>query len=127
LADHAFGVATTDDLRQAFLDATGENLDWFWREWMYDAGYPSITVTSNYDAAARRLTLVARQTQRDSLKADSTGMRYVIPETFTMPVDVRVGTSSGDIVKRTWIRQREDTIVVNNVSSAPTTVVFNDG
>ena len=28
--DHAFGNATTDDLRQAMLDATGENLDWFW-------------------------------------------------------------------------------------------------
>ena len=27
LTDHAYGVATTDDLRQAFLDATGENLD----------------------------------------------------------------------------------------------------
>ncbi|HEX4684565.1 MAG TPA: M1 family aminopeptidase [Gemmatimonadaceae bacterium] len=127
LADHAFGVATTDDLRQAFLDATGENLDWFWREWMYDAGYPSITVTSSFDAAAHRLTLVARQTQRDSLKSDSTGMRYVIPESFTMPVTIRVGTSGGDVVRQVWIRQREDTIVIDNVPSEPTMVVFDDG
>lgn len=127
LTDHALGVATTDDLRQAFLDATGENLDWFWAEWMYSAGYPSFSVTSSYDAAAHRVTLVARQTQRDSLKADSTGMRYVIPETFTMPVTVRIGTSGGDVVRTAWIRQREDTIVVDNVTSAPTMVVFDDG
>ena len=127
LTDHAFGVATTDDLRQAFLDATGENLDWYWREWMYSAGYPAFTVTSKYDAGAHRLTLVARQTQRDSLTADSTGMRFVIPETFTMPVTVRVGTASGDVVHREWIRQREDTIVVDNVTSEPTMVVFDDG
>jgi aminopeptidase N len=127
LTDHAFGVATTDDLRQAFLDATGENLDWFWREWMYSAGYPAFTVTSNYDASAHRLTLVARQTQRDSLTADSTGMRFVIPEAFAMPITVRVGTSSGDVVHRGWIRQREDTIVVENVTSEPTMIVFDDG
>ncbi|MGH7619841.1 MAG: M1 family aminopeptidase, partial [Gemmatimonadaceae bacterium] len=127
LIDHALGVATTDDLRQAFLDATGENLDWFWREWMYSAGYPSFTVTSSYDAPAHRVTIVARQTQRDSLKPDSTGMRFVIPETFTMPVTVRVGTPGGDVVRHTWIRQREDTIVVDGVMSEPTMVVFDDG
>ena len=127
LTDHAFAGATTDDLRQAFLDATGENLDWFWREWMYSTGYPAFTVTTKYDGSAHRLTLVARQTQRDSLKADSTGMRFVIPETFSMPVTVRVGTASGDVVRTTWIRQREDTIVVDNVSSEPTMVVFDDG
>ncbi len=126
LVDHALGGATTDDLRQAFLSATGQNLDWFWREWMYSAGYPAFTVTSSYDAAARRLTLVARQTQRDSLHADSTGMRYPIPETFVMPVTIRVGTSAGDVVQQTWIRQRDDTIIVDGVTSAPTMVVFDD-
>lgn len=127
LTDHAFGVATTDDLRQAFLDATGENLDWFWREWMYSAGYPAFTVTSKYDAVAHRLTLVAVQTQRDSLTADSTGMRFVIPETFAMPLTVRVGTASGDVVHQGWIRERADTIVIDNVASEPTMVVFDDG
>jgi aminopeptidase N len=113
-------------LRQSFLDATGENLDWFWREWMYSAGHPSFTVTSSYDAAAHRVMLVARQTQRDSLRPDSTGMRFVIPEAFTMPITVRVGTSSGDVVRQAWIRQRDDTIVVDNVLSEPTMVVFDD-
>ncbi len=127
LTDHAFGVATTEDLRQAFLDATGENLDWFWREWIYSAGYPSFTVTSTFDATAHRVTLVVRQTQRDSLKADSTGMRFVIPEAFTMPVTIRVGTAAGDVTRQARIRQRDDTIVVDNVTSEPTMVVFDDG
>ena len=127
LTDHAYGVATTDDLRQAFLDATGENLDWFFREWIYSAGYPAFTVTSTYDSAAHRVTLSVRQTQRDSLKADSTGLRYVIPEAFTMPVAVRVGTSAGDVIRHAQLRQREDTIVIDSVMSAPTMIVFDDG
>ena len=67
LTDHALGIATTDDLRQAMLDATGENLDWFWNEWMYSTGYPAFTVNATYDATARRVTLIAEQTQRDSI------------------------------------------------------------
>jgi aminopeptidase N len=128
LTRHAFGNAASDDLRQAFLDATGENLDWFWNEWVYSAGYPEFTVTSAYDAATRRLTLAVRQAQRDTLKADSTGMRYVVPETFRMPITIRVGIADGpDVVRTSWIDQREDTIVVESVSSAPTMIVFDDG
>ncbi|MFI5230053.1 MAG: M1 family aminopeptidase [Gemmatimonadales bacterium] len=127
LTDHAFGVATTDDLLKSFEASTGEKLDWFWREWMYATGYPSFTVTSSYDAPAHKLTLVAAQTQRDSLKADSTGLRYVIPEVFTMPVTIRVGTAAGDVVKKAQIATRVDTIVVDGVTSEPTMVVFDDG
>jgi len=127
LTTHAFGNAVTDDLRQAILEATGENLDWFWDEWIYSAGYPDFTVTSAYDAGAKRLTLFVKQTQLDTLKADSAGMRYVVPEVFRMPVTVRVGVAGGDVVRTRWIRHREDTLVVDGVSSAPTMIVFDDG
>lgn len=126
LTEHAAGDAVTDDLRQAFLHATGDNLDWFWNEWMYSAGYPSITVIPEYDGAQHRLTLVVRQTQRDSLHADSTGMRYVIPEAFRMPLTIRVGTATGDVSKRVWLRQREDTITIDSLASEPTMVVFDE-
>ncbi|HEX7018428.1 MAG TPA: M1 family aminopeptidase [Gemmatimonadaceae bacterium] len=126
LVEHAAGDAVTDDLRQAFLHATGENLDWFWNEWMYSAGYPSITVTPEYDGAQHRLTLVARQTQRDSLRPDSAGMRYVIPEAFRMPLTIRVGTTSGDVSKRVWLRQRADTITIDSLDSEPTMLVFDE-
>lgn len=127
LRAHALAGATTADLHRAFLDATGENLDWFWEEWMYDAGYPEFTVTTAYDSAARRLFVYTRQTQRDTLRADSSGMRFVVPEVFRAPVAVRVGTTRGDVVRHAWIRQREDTIVVDSVFSQPTMVIFDDG
>ena len=127
LTTHAFGNAVSDDLREAFLRATGENLDWFWNQWVYSAGYPDFTVTSAYDAGAKRLTLLVKQTQRDTLKADTAGMRYVVPETFRMPVAVRVGVADGpDIVRQTQIDRREDTIVVDGVSRAPNMIVFDD-
>jgi aminopeptidase N len=127
LTDHAYDNATTDDLRQAVLDATGESLDWFWDEWMYQAGYPELAVTSAYDSAAARLTLTVRQTQVDTAKADSTGLRFTTPAVFRMPLTIRVGTADGDVVQHAELNQREQTIVIPGVRRAPAMVIFDDG
>jgi aminopeptidase N len=127
LTDHAYDNATTDDLRQAVLDATGENLDWFWDEWLYQAGYPALTVTATYDSAGSRLSLQVKQTQVDTATADSTGLRFVTPAVFRMPLTIRVGTRSGDVVQQAELNQREQTIVIPAVRSAPTMVIFDDG
>jgi aminopeptidase N len=128
LAQHAFGTAVTEDLRAAVLDATGENLAWFWNEWLYDAGLPKFTVSATYDSAGQRLTLAVRQTQGDSLRAESAGSGgFVTPRVFRMPVAVRVGTAAGDVLAHTQLSSREQTIVVDSVRSAPTMVVFDDG
>src|SRR6058998_2011554 len=124
---HALGNATSDDLRQAVLDATGENLDWFWSQWVYDAGHPRFVVTAAYDTAARKLTLTVKQTQQDSAKADSTGLAFETPPVFRMPVTIRVGTTGGDVVRRADLAAREQTIEVPGLASAPTMVVFDDG
>src|SRR6266704_2032217 len=124
---HALGNAASDDLRQAVLDATGENLDWFWSQWVYGAGHPRLRVTSAYDTAARKLTLTVQQTQTDSAKADSTGLAFETPKVFRMPVTIRVGTVSGDVVRRVELAAREQTIEVPGLASAPTMVVFDEG
>ncbi len=131
LTRHALGNATSDDLRQAVLDATGENLDWFWNQWIYAAGHPRFVVTAAYDTAARKLTLTVKQTQPDSGKADSTGLRFETPKVFRMPVAIRLGTAGGsgggDVVRRVELTAREQTIEIPELPGAPTMVVFDDG
>src|SRR6266700_5054359 len=129
LRRHALGNATTDDLRQAVLDATGENLDWFWEQWMYQAGHPQFLVTTAYDTAGQKLTVTVKQTQVDSAKADSTGLRYETPSVFRMPLTIRVATATGgsDVVKRVALTVREQTIEIPGLAGAPSMVVFDDG
>ena len=127
LTDHALAGATSDDLRQAVLAATGQNLDWFWNEWVYQAGYPQFDVSANYDAAGHAVTLIVRQTQTDTLTADSTGLRFTVPAAFRMPLTVRVGTAAGDVTQRFEVGRRTDTLTVGGVMSEPTMVVFDDG
>jgi len=127
LERHALGNATSDDLRQAVLEATGENLAWFWSEWVYQAGYPQFDVAASYDSTQHTLTLTVKQTQTDSLKADSTGLRFTVPAAFRMPLTVRVGTGQGDVVRRFEISARDQTLAIPGVMSAPTMVIFDDG
>ena len=126
LTRHAYGNATSDDLRQAVLEATGQSLDWFWSQWIYQAGYPEFSVTAAFDSAARALTLTVRQTQVDSSSADSTGLRFVTPPVFRAPVAIRVGTAAADVVARVTIDRREQTIRIDSLPGAPTMVVFDD-
>jgi len=129
LTRHALGNATSDDLRQAVLDATGENLDAFWSEWIYGAGHPAFTVTAAYDTAARTLALSVKQTQRDSAPptADSTAPRYRTAAVFHMPLSIRVGTPGGDVVRRVQLTSREQTVSFSALAGPPTMVVFDDG
>ncbi len=126
LKDHAFDNATSDDLRQAVLDATGQNLDWWWQQWVYDAGYPEFTVGAQYDSAGHALVLDVKQTQVDTSSADSTGLRYGTPQAFRMPVTVRVGTAGGEVTRTFQLAHREDTLRVEQVQSPPTMVIFDD-
>ena len=127
LTRHALANATSDDLRQAVLDATGENLDWFWSQWVYDAGHPRFGVTAAYDTAAGKLTLTVKQMQKDSSKADTTGLAFETPKAFRMPVTIRVGTAGGDVVRQIELAAREQTIEIPGLAGAPTMVVFDDG
>ncbi|HET9984109.1 MAG TPA: M1 family aminopeptidase [Longimicrobiales bacterium] len=126
LKAHGKGNATTEDLRKAIQQTTGEDLGWFFDQWLYQAGYPEFDVASSYDAAARRLTLRVKQTQTDSSKADGDGVRFTTPDVFRMPVTVRVGTASGDVTRRFQLDQREQTLTIDSVAE-PTMVVFDDG
>src|SRR5262249_40378847 len=127
LKAHAFDNATTDDFRQAVLAATGENLDWFWDQWIYQAGYPELSIAARYDSSAATLTLVVAQVQPDSTHADSTGLRYTTPAAFRMPVTIRVGTAKGDVTTRAQLSRRQDTVLVRDLKSAPTMVIFDEG
>jgi aminopeptidase N len=126
LTRHAFGNATSDDLRRAVLHATGQNLDWFWDQWIYRAGYPELRVTPAFDSTAGTLALTVRQTQVDTARADSAGVRFATPLVFQGPVTIRVGTTAGDV--RKWVRldRREQLIQIEGLKSPPTMVVFDE-
>ncbi len=124
LVRHAYANATTDDLRQAILAATGRNLAWFFDQWVYSGGYPQLEVHARWDSAASRLALEVRQVQADS--ADS-ARALVTPRVFRLPVTVRVSTPRGTLLRRVVVDRAVDTVRIEGVDASPSAVVFDDG
>jgi aminopeptidase N len=108
------------------LDATGQNLAWFWDQWIYQAGHPQFVVTAAYDSVSTAEVLTVQQTQADSAAADVIGPRFVTPEVFRGSVWLRVGTSTGDLRIKAELNQREQVIRIPGVKSPPTMVVFDE-
>jgi len=126
LTDHALGVATSDDLRQAFRAATGENLDWFWEQWVYRAGYPRLVASAEWDSLSATLSLRVEQTQRDTLPVDVSGTPFSVPEAFRFPLSVRVGTADEDVTLQVWIDRRVQEVRVPGIVSSPSMVLLDE-
>jgi aminopeptidase N len=60
---HMNGLASTGDLRRAMEQASGQDLSWFFNQWLTRSGVPSVQGTWRYDAAARQIIVTIRQAQ----------------------------------------------------------------
>ncbi len=57
---HQDCAVTSEELRTAVEDVAGEDLQWFWNQWVYGLGYPKFDV--RYDG--RKKQLIVQQTQK---------------------------------------------------------------
>lgn len=79
LERHRHTNVETEDLRRAFEEASGRSLELFFRQWIYGAGHPALTVTT--ERHGRTMILKVRQTQPPDSR---TGLFA-----FDLPVSVR--------------------------------------
>ncbi len=80
----AYSTAVTEDFQRSMETASGKNLGYFFREWVYGEGYPtysySVAPVANTNRAVVRIL-------------QPTGTN---PTSFTMPVQITVQSLSGD-------------------------------
>ena len=60
-AKHRHGTALSDDLRSEMERASGQQLGWFFDQWLRRPGYPELTATWHYDPTAREATITVAQ------------------------------------------------------------------
>ncbi|GAB4020891.1 M1 family aminopeptidase [Spirosoma koreense] len=82
----AYRTAATDDFQTVTQQVSGQNLDYFFRQWIYGEGYPTYRVTVT--AATSPTTVTVRLQQRNTTAT--------APASFTMPVQIRVQSVVGD-------------------------------
>ena len=63
LVTNKFKSAEAQQLRLAFEEVTGEDLNWFWNQWYNGAGHPKLDINYSYDAKAQMVQIIVKQTQ----------------------------------------------------------------
>jgi aminopeptidase N len=69
--------ASTAEFRKVMEEASGQDLGWFFQQWLYRAGSPVVDATWSYDSAAHKVAIELAQMQ----KAD----------VYRLPLEVAVG------------------------------------
>lgn len=114
--EHKYDFAATSDLMQAVKEVTGENLDWFFEQWVYMAGHPDLTVSKRWDPGTGVLTLNVKQTQ----KVDG-----LVP-LFRLPIDVEVTTDKA-VKQFGLLVSKDDEDFHFKVDGEPKMVIFDKG
>lgn len=60
---HSYGATEIHDLRLAFEEVTGKDLNWFFNQWFLAGGHPELEIANTYDATNKKATVTVRQTQ----------------------------------------------------------------
>ncbi len=94
---HKFGSVESKDLRNAMEEASGQDLGWFFDQWVYAGGAPSLDVKQTYSPRSKTLTITFSQIQaKDS----------ITPSVFRLPLDITVETRSGESDHKVDITKR---------------------
>ena len=92
--------ASTADFRQVMEQASGQQLSWFFDQWLNRAGIPAVSGTWRYDAAARQVEIELSQTQ--------TG------DAYRLPIDVGMTEPGGKVrVERVDLAGRTGRFTLN--------------
>jgi len=63
LKQHQFKAVEIHDLRLAFEQITGEDLNWFFNQWFMSSGHPKLEITYNYDDSLKKQSVFVSQLQ----------------------------------------------------------------
>jgi len=98
LHQHAFQPVDTHDFMKAVKEATGQNMDWFFHQYLFKPGHPVFNIRWTWDESQQEVHLQITQIQ-DTKKG--------IP-IYRTPVIIGIHTDEGESQKKIWIEKQEE-------------------
>lgn len=98
-----YSTATINDFQTICENISGQDLSYFFQQWIYGEGYPkySYTWTWNPLSSNPSITIRLRQTQNN-----------MNPEFFTMPIDIKIVSKNKDTVITIWNNSQYQTFII---------------
>jgi len=106
---YAYDTVTTDDFKSVCEDFYGEDLDWFFDQWIYEPGYPRYEFSWGH-SGSNSVRVVIKQTQES----------YPL---YTMPIELQVVLPSGTVKRTVWVDEKTNAYDLSFAES-PSDVLF---
>lgn len=137
LTANKFGNGSATKLRLAFEKVTGKDLNWFFNQWYFGSGHPTLEFSYGYDAAAGLSKVYIKQTQAGDklfklpipidIYQGRSKKRYIVwaenrADTFSFPVSAKPDLINVDADKATLAVKKDDKTMaeyVHQFSFAP--------
>ena len=102
LNTNKFKSGEAGQLRLAFEETTGQDLNWFWNQWYYGSGHPKVEINYNYDAASGKEFVYITQTQNDKV--------------FKLPMAIDIYNGKEKKRYTIWVENKADTFAFSTAS-----------
>ena len=96
LNTNKFKSGEAGQMRLAFEEVTGMDMNWFWNQWFYGSGNPIVKIDYKYDDSVGKAMVIIEQTQK-------TG------KVFRLPIAVDVYNGATKTRHQVWIKNKIDT------------------
>ena len=100
LTTNKFKSAEAHNLRLAFEEVTGQDLNWFWNQWYFGSGNPRLNIDYIYDDSLKNVKVVITQTQKEN-------------KIFKLPIAIDIYNGSHKERHKVWIENKIDTFSFN--------------
>jgi len=98
LTTNKFKAGEAGQMRLAFEEVTGKDMNWFWNQWFYGSGNPVVKIDYKYDDANGKAMVIIEQTQKTD-------------KVFRLPIAIDVYTAAAKKRYNVWVENKVDTFM----------------
>jgi aminopeptidase N len=98
LTTNKYKSAEAHQLRIAFEEVSGRDLNWYFNQWYFGAGHPQLDISYKYDDAAGKATVIIKQMQKSE-------------KVFRLPIAIDVYNGANKVRNNIWVENKVDSFV----------------
>lgn len=97
LKNNAFNNGEAHQLRLAFEQVSGRDLNWFFNQWYYGAGHPNLKISYKWNEGTKTQTIYLNQTQKEN--------------TFILPMKIDTYVGGKKLTENYWMTSKSDSLI----------------
>ncbi|MFL6468752.1 MAG: M1 family metallopeptidase [Pyrinomonadaceae bacterium] len=109
---HKFGSVESTDLKKVMEETSGQDLGWFFDQWVYGIGSPHLTLVPVWNAGTKTLSLTVTQTQKPG---------RMVTQAFRLPTEIEFTVANESVVMPLEINKRSQ-VFTFKLTSKPTKI-----